>query len=319
MIKTSSPLRIAFMGSPDFAAVALRPLHDAGHQIVAVYSQPPKPVGRGHQIQKTAVHQLADELGIMVRTPKTLRDETAQQEFRDLQLDIAVVAAYGLILPKAVLDAPRHGCLNIHASLLPRWRGAAPIQRAILAGDTETGIAIMQMDVGLDTGDVLAMQSLPITNATTTPALHDALAALGGMMIVRSLDDVAAGRAVRQPQPTEGVTYAAKLTREDGRIDWTKPAAEIERQVRALHPWPGCFFTLGGETIKLLSCAVVDGVVQPEIAPATLLDDQMTIACGQGMQAGALRLLTVQRAGKASVDGASFLRGARLSVGMVLA
>ncbi|MGB9152735.1 MAG: methionyl-tRNA formyltransferase [Alphaproteobacteria bacterium] len=301
------PLRIAFMGTPDFAVVALSALHDAGHKIVAVYCQPPKPAGRGQQVQKTPVHVAAEALGIEVRTPKTLRDPAEQEKFKALDLDVAVIAAYGLILPQAILSAPKNGCLNIHGSLLPRWRGAAPIQRAILAGDTETGITIMQMDAGLDTGAMLIKDSVPITDQTTAQSLHDDLAQMGGRLIMRALDDLAAGKLHATPQPESGATYASKLTREDGKIDWTKSAFEIERQMRALHPWPGCFFSLNGDIVKLLAAEIVDKSGEA----GTLLDDQFTIACGKQ----ALRLLSLQRPGKTATDGASLLRGLRLPVG----
>jgi methionyl-tRNA formyltransferase len=306
-------LRLAFMGTPDFAVPSLRALIDAGHNVVCVYSQPPRPAGRGHRLQSSPVHAFAEARGIPVRTPKTLRTAEAQAEFAALDLDAAVVAAYGLILPQPVLDAPRLGCLNVHASLLPRWRGAAPIQRAILAGDAETGITIMQMDAGLDTGGMLLRESVPITPATTADSLHDALADLGARLIGPALDGLAAGRLKPEPQPADGVTYAAKLTRDDGRLDWTAPAAVIERQVRALTPWPGVWFDAAGERIKVLAAEPVAG--QPARPPGTLLDDALTVACG----AGAIRLIRVQRPGKAPVDGAAFLRGFPVKPGAVLA
>lgn len=309
-MKTPTPFRLAFMGTPDFAVAALKALHAAGHDFAAVYCQPAKPAGRGQQVHKTPVHRVAEDLGIEVRTPKTLRDPVEQKKFADLKLDVAVVAAYGLILPKAILDAPKHGCINIHGSLLPRWRGAAPIQRALLAGDNETGITIMQMDAGLDTGPMLLKESLPITRQTTAEKLHDEMAALGARLIVEALADLAEGKLRPAPQTEDGATYAAKLTREDGHIDWTKPAVEIERQVRALTPWPGCTFTLNGETIKVLEAEVIDA----NGPPATLLDDQFTVACGKL----ALRLLRVQRAGKNATDGASLLCGLRLPTGTTL-
>ena len=301
-------LRLAFMGTPDFAVEALRALHQARHQIVAVYCQPPKPAGRGQQIQKTPVHLAAESLGIEVRTPKTLRDPAEQEKFAALNLDVAVVAAYGLILPQAILSAPRWGCLNIHASLLPRWRGAAPIQRALLAGDSETGITVMQMDAGLDTGAMLLKDAFPLTDQTTAQTLHDALAQRGARAILRALEDLADGNLRPMPQPESGVTYAAKLTREEGKIDWTQPASTIQRQIRALTPWPGCFFSLQGESVKVL-----DAVVVPEAsgAPGVLLDDQFTLACGEQ----ALRLVSVQRPGKKPTEGAALLRGLRLPVG----
>jgi methionyl-tRNA formyltransferase len=286
------------MGSPAFAVPALRALHAAGHEIACVYSQPPRPAGRGHTVTPCPVHAAAFELGLAVRTPERLRkDPAAQAEFAALGLDVAVVAAYGLILPQAMLDAPRLGCLNIHASLLPRWRGAAPIQAAILAGDSETGITIMQMDAGLDTGPMLLREAVPITATTTTPELHDALAEIGARLIVRTLDAIPT--AVVQPET--GATYAAKLSKDDGRIDWLRDAALLGRQVRALNPWPGTFATLGADMIKILAAQPVDGTG----APGKILGTDFTVACGQG----ALRLLRVQRAGRPATTGADFLRG----------
>lgn len=305
-------LRLVFMGTPDFAVPALRALHAAGHEIAAVYCQPPKPSGRGQEVHKTPVHRAAEELGLVVFTPKSLRGAEEQAALAALAPDVIVVAAYGLILPQAVLDIPRLGCINIHGSLLPRWRGAAPIHRAILAGDSETGITIMMMEAGLDTGPMLLKGVLPITSETTAQTLHDAMAVLGADLIVTALNDLAAGKLKAQPQPDEGATYAAKLTREDGVIDWQKPAAEIERQVRALNPWPSCVLTLQGEAIKLLKSEVRDDLSGEA---GTLLDKEFTVACGQG----ALRLTLVQRAGKKPTDGASLLRGLRLDVGSRIA
>jgi methionyl-tRNA formyltransferase len=310
-IAAAKSLRIAFMGTPDFAVSALRALCETGHDIAAVYCQPPKPAGRGQQVQKTPVHLAAEELGIPVYTPKTLRDAGEQEKFRALNLDVAVVAAYGLILPQAILDTPKKGCINIHASLLPRWRGAAPIQRCLLAGDNESGITIMQMEAGLDTGPMLLQTHIPITVFTTAQSLHDELAKLGAQMIVESLALLMDGGLRSTPQQEDGATYAAKLTRDDGRIDWTHPAAQIERQVRALTPWPGCFFTAGGETIKLLAATYAP---EQHGAPGTLLDEHFTIACGEG----ALRLASVQRPGKKPIDGASLLRGMRAPLGSIL-
>ncbi|RJF81956.1 methionyl-tRNA formyltransferase [Azospirillum cavernae] len=309
-------LRLVFMGTPDFAVPSLAALIAAGHEIVCVYSQPPRPAGRGHQVQKSPVHRFAEEKGVPVRTPKSLRNAEAQAEFAGLNADAAVVAAYGLILPQAILDAPRLGCVNVHGSLLPRWRGAAPIQRAILAGDAETGITIMQMDVGLDTGAMLSKEAVAITPATTASGLHDDLAALGARMIVPALAGLADGSLTAQPQPEEGVTYAAKLTREDGRLDWSQPAAFVERQVRALTPWPGCWFDIGAERIKVLAAEPGGAATgAPEtLLPGTLLDDRLTVACADG----AVRLTRVQRPGKAPVDGAAFLRGFALPVGSVI-
>ncbi len=306
------------MGSPDFAVPALRALHQAGHEIAAVYCQPPRPAGRGHAVQRCPVHVAAEELGLPVRTPARLRkDPAAQQAFADLHLDAAVVAAYGLILPQAMLDAPARGCLNIHASLLPRWRGAAPIHAAVLAGDTETGITIMQMDAGLDTGPMLLRESVPIGPADTTGHLHDVLAALGARLILRALADP----PPPVPQPAEGATYAPKLTREDGRIDWTRDAAAIERQVRAMDPWPGTFTTLDGAMLKVLGAEALTELplsapavgdtrgVLPQ--PGTILDDRLTVACGSG----ALRLARVQLAGRAGMDAEAFLRGRPIAAG----
>jgi methionyl-tRNA formyltransferase len=291
-------MRLAFMGSPDFAVPALLGLHGAGHEIAAVYCQPPKPAGRGYALRPCPVQIAAERLGLDVRTPTRLRaDPAAQQAFAALRLDAAVVAAYGLILPQTMLDAPRRGCLNIHASLLPRWRGAAPIQAAVLAGDAETGVTIMQMDAGLDTGPVLLRQALPITGRTTAAGLHDALAEIGARLILRALVE----DPPPVPQPADGATYAPKLTRDAGRIDWTRDAVAIERQVRAFDPWPGTFTILRGATLKVLTAAVVPG----SGVPGTVIDDRLTIACGKG----GLRLTRVQLAGRPAMAADAFLRG----------
>jgi len=308
----SARLRLVFMGTPDFAATALRALIDAGHEIAAAYCQPPRPAGRGHKLQPSAVQLLAEANGIPVRCPTSLRKAPEQEAFAALGADVGVVAAYGLILPQAVLDAPRLGCLNIHGSLLPRWRGAAPIQRAMLAGDAETGITVMRMDAGLDTGAMLTKGVVPITPETTGESLHDAMAALGARMIVEALPDFAAGCLPEIAQPDEGVTYAAKLTREDGNIDWGRDAAFVERQIRALNPWPGCRFAANGEIIAAISATVVPDA---KGEPGTVLDNRLTIACGSG---GGVRLERVRRAGKGPVDGAAFLRGFDLPPGTVL-
>ena len=303
-------LRLAYMGTPDFAVPALAALMEAGHDIACVYSQPPRPAGRGQKERLSPVHAHAATRGIPVRIPVSLRDAAAQEEFAALKLDAAVIAAYGLILPKAVLDAPRLGCFNIHASLLPRWRGAAPIHRAILAGDCETGITIMRMDEGLDTGDIVCREAVPIADDTTAETLHDALAALGARMIVAALERVAAGTARARPQPEDGVCYAKKLSREEGRIDWTRSAAELARAVRAYTPWPGAWFKHDGQRVKVLAAVPASG----RGAPGTILDDRLTVACGEG----ALRLLTVQRSGRGPVATDSFLRGYALPKGTVL-
>ncbi len=301
-------MRLAVMGSAAFAIPALVALQAAGHEIAMVYCQAPRPAGRGQKPRLGPVHEKARELGLAVATPLSLRDPAAQAAFAALDLDAAVVAAYGLILPPAILAAPRRGCLNIHASLLPRWRGAAPIQAAILAGDPETGITIMQMDAGLDTGPILLQESVPITEETTAAALHDTLAALGARLILRALDETPPPR----PQPP-GATYAAKLTRADGRIDWARPAAAIARQIRALNPWPGTFTDLAGATLKILAARAEAGT--PPAAPGTVLDDRLAIACGEGV----LRPLRVQLAGRAALDVADFLRGHPIAPGRRLA
>jgi len=298
------PLRLAFMGSPDFAVPALRALHDAGHDIAAVYCQPPKPAGRGQKETPCPVHRAALDLGLPVRHPARLkRDEAEHAAFAALDLDVAVVAAYGLILPKAMLDAPRRGCLNIHASLLPRWRGAGPIQAAILAGDTKTGITIMRMEEGLDTGPMLLAEAVPISPTTTTSELHDALAGLGARLILRALAEDPAP----EPQPAEGVTYAPKLTKEDGRLVWAQPAEALGRRIRALNPWPGTFFMLKGEAIRVSAAAPEAG----EGTPGEALDDAGLIACGQG----ALRLQRLQRPGRAAMAAEAFLRGLPIPAG----
>jgi methionyl-tRNA formyltransferase len=300
-------MRLAFMGSPDFAVPALRALHAAGHDIAAVYCQPPRPAGRGQKETPCPVHRAALELGLEVRTPARLKRDVAEHEaFAALDLDAAVVAAYGLILPRAMLDAPRRGCINIHASLLPRWRGAAPIHAAILAGDSETGITIMRMEEGLDTGPMLLADSLPIAPDATVGALHDALAAMGARLVLRAL----AEDPPAVPQPDDGATYAPKLTKADGRLDWTADAAALERRVRALNPWPGTFFEHAGEQVRVLAARVEAGTG----APGTLLDDAALVATG----AGALRLLRLQRPGRAAMDAADFLRGFPLPRGAAL-
>ncbi len=292
------------MGSPDFAVPALQALHAAGHAIAAVYCQPPRPAGRGQRETPCPVQRAAEALGLPVRSPARLRqDPVAQAAFAALGLDAAIVAAYGLILPPPMLAAPRLGCLNIHASLLPRWRGAAPIHAALLAGDAETGVTIMQMEAGLDTGPMLRHAAIPIGPATTLPELHDALASLGARLIVETL----AAILPAVPQPADGVTYAGKLGKADGAIDWTRPAALIERQVRALNPWPGTFFTCRGEAIRLLAALPVAGTG----TPGEVLDNAPTIACG----AGALRLLRLQRPGRGPLGAEDFLRGFPLPPG----
>ncbi len=303
-------LDLIFMGSPEFSVAALKALLDAGHRIVCVYAQPPRPAGRGQKEKPCPVHAYALERGLTVRTPQTLKDADEQAAFRALGADACVVAAYGLILPKPVLDAPRLGCLNIHASLLPRWRGAAPIQRAIMAGDGESGVTIMQMDEGLDTGAKLLRQSTPITAETTASDLHDRLAAMGAEMIVEALDGLQRGTLTATAQPEVGVTYAEKLDRGEGRLDWRLAAEVLERRIRGLTPWPGAWFEHEGRRIKVLAAetAVGEGPV------GTLLDDRLTVACGEG----ALRLLRVQKQGRGPMDANAFLRGTPMARGLRL-
>lgn len=303
------PRRLVFMGTPDFSLPALDALHAAGFEIACVYTRAPQPAGRGQKQRPSPVHARAEALGLPVRTPTTLRDPEAQAAFAALAPHAAVVVAYGLILPQPILDTPARGCLNIHASLLPRWRGAAPIQRAIMAGDAETGVAIMAMEAGLDTGPVLLRKAVPIGPRDTAGTLHDTLAALGARLIVDALAHLDGLPPL--PQPETGVTYAAKIDKAEARVDWTKPAAEVDRQVRGLSPFPGAWTEAGGERVKLLLGEPAPGAG----APGTILDAAPTIACGDG----ALRLLRLQRAGRAPQEAADLLRGFSLAPGSRLA
>lgn len=307
-------LKLVFMGTPAFAVPSLTALVDAGHDVVCVYTQPPRRAGRGKKLMPTAVHTAADGLGIGVRAPVSLRLEEEQEAFRALDADVAVVVAYGLILPGPVLEAPRLGCLNIHASLLPRWRGAAPIQRAIMAGDAETGISIMVLDEGLDTGPVLLRQAISVASDETAGTLHDRLAGLGAGLIVEALAGHAGGTLVARMQPEEGVTYAAKLEAADEEIDWTRSASELDRQIRALAPRPGAWFRFGEERIKVFACTVRSGGAGEtgEIGePGEIIDDTLSVACGEGV----LRLDRLQRAGRKAMDAMTFLRGQPLPRG----
>jgi methionyl-tRNA formyltransferase len=297
------------MGTPVFAATILGALIDAGHNILAVYTQPPRPAGRGHRPQASPAQLLAAKQGVPVRSPVAFRGEAEQVAFAELGADAAVVAAYGLILPRPVLTAPRLGCLNVHASLLPRWRGAAPIQRALLAGDRETGITIMQMDEGLDTGPTLLQEGVPIAADATASGLSAELAVPGARLILAALDGVAEGRLVARPQPQEGVTHAPKIGREEGRLDWRLPSEHLERRVRALDLWPGAFFETGAEQIRVHAATALPGPAGG--VPGTVLDEHLTVACGEGV----LRLLRVQRPGRAALDVPAFLRGFPIAPG----
>ena len=299
-------MRVAFMGTPEFSVPALSALIEAGHEIACVYSQPPRPAGRGHKRRLSPIQELAESLDLDARQPSSLGEKTVQAEFLSLNADVAVVVAYGLILPKPILSAPRLGCLNIHASLLPRWRGAAPIQRAILAGESETGITIMQIDDGLDTGPILAVERVPITKKTTASNLHDELAKIGARLIVEVLSDDLPSPV---SQPEEGVTYAQKLDRAEGRIDWTRTSSEIDRRVRALNPWPGVWCELNSERLQILSVKPVNG----SGVPGTVIAEPLIVACGEG----ALQIDQVQRAGRSKMPTADFVRGYPVPIGTV--
>src|SRR5215210_6943456 len=307
-------MKLAFLGTSAFAVPALKALVEAGHDVVAVYTRAPKPAGRGQQERRTPVHELALSLGLAVRTPKGLRSEEEAAAFKALDLDAAVVVSYGHILPKAFLEAPVLGCINIHGSLLPRWRGAAPIHRAILAGDAETGVTIMRMDEGLDTGPMLLAESTPISAADTAESVHDRLAELGGRLIVSTLDALVGKTIEPVPQPDDGVTYAHKLGKEEGALDWRRPAAELERKVRAFHPWPGTWFDVEGERIKVLEAALALAAGAPGTVSVGR-DGFPIVACG----VGGLKLLKLQRAGKSAQAADAFLRGFALAAGTVLA
>lgn len=295
------------MGSPTFALAPLKALIEAGHEIVCVYSQPPRPAGRGKQERPTPVHAFAAEHGIEVRTPKSLKRAEEQERFSALGLDAAIVVAYGLILPKPILDAPRLGAFNLHGSILPRWRGAAPIQRAIMAGDKVTGVQVMRMEEGLDTGPVLATAETPIDVDDNTSSVHDRLSALGAALLIETLAKVERGDAIETPQSEDGVTYAHKITPAEARIDWNRPAREIDWMIRGLSPAPGAWFELNGARVKALHSRLGQGAG----VPGEALDDELLIACGEG----AVRLLRVQREGKAPMDADAFLRGQTVSAG----
>lgn len=303
-------LKLIFMGSPDFAVPALKALIAAGHEVVCVYTQPPRPAGRGQSERKTPIHQLAERWALPVRTPRRLKGADEQAAFAALGADLAVVVAYGLILPKAVLDAPRLGCLNLHGSLLPRWRGAAPIQRALMAGDDVTGVQAMKMEEGLDTGPVLLSETVAITPEDTAQTLHDKLAAAGAPLLARAVAQMEVGVARFTPQGAEGVTYAEKITPAEARIDWSAAARDVDLKIRGLSPLPGAWFLLNGVRVKALMSRRESGAG----APGAALDDTLLIACGDG----AVRLLRVQREGKGAMAAGDFLRGTPTPVGTIL-
>ncbi len=314
-----APLRLVFMATPEFALPSLAALVEAGHELLCVYTQPPRRAGRGQAPRPSPVQRAAEERGIAVRCPASIKAAAEQNAFAALAADVAVVVAYGLILPPPILAAPRLGCINVHASLLPRWRGAAPIQRAIMAGDDRTGVSIMQMDEGLDTGGVLLAEQVASGARDTGGELHHRLAELGARLLVEVLALRAEGRIVAKKQPEEGVTYAAKLDRGDGAIDWRRPARELDCLVRALNPAPGAWFRVGGdggERVRVLDAELRPRVTgsTPGTAAGTVLDDRLTIACGSG----ALGLLRVQRQGRKAMDADAFLRGFELAPGAVL-
>ncbi|SOC83923.1 methionyl-tRNA formyltransferase [Ensifer adhaerens] len=306
------PLRIIFMGTPDFSVPVLRALHAAGHEIVAVYSQPPRPAGRrGLELKASPVHEAAEALGIKVRTPVNFKAEEDREAFAALNADVAVVVAYGLLLPKAILDGTRLGCYNGHASLLPRWRGAAPIQRAIMAGDAETGMMVMKMDVGLDTGPVALTARVAIGETMTAGELHDALSEAGATLMVEAMGKLEAGNLPLTPQPEDGVLYAAKISKEETHIDFSKPARDVHNHIRGLSPFPGAWFEadIGGkvERIKVIASALAKG----EGAAGTVIGEDATIACGSG----AVRLVRLQKAGGKPLEAKEFLRGTPLPLG----
>jgi methionyl-tRNA formyltransferase len=302
------PLRLIFMGTPDFSVPTLLELVAHGHEIAAVYTRAPKPGGRrGLQMQPTPVEEAARKLGVPVLTPKTLKTSEALEEFRAFEADAAVVVAYGMILPQAILDAPKLGCYNLHASLLPRWRGAAPINRAIMAGDAESGVMVMKMDVGLDTGDVAMAERLAITDNMTALDLHDRLSRLGADLMVRAMAALDRGGLQLKKQSEDGVTYAAKIDKAEARIDWRKPAHAVLRHIHGLSPFPGAWAELENARVKILRCELAKGSGEP----GAVLDDRLTIACGEG----AIRIIELQREGKARMQASDFLRGVPLTAG----
>ncbi|MEM6649994.1 MAG: methionyl-tRNA formyltransferase [Pseudomonadota bacterium] len=315
-------MRIIFMGTPEFAVPSLATLIANGYDVVAVYTQPPRPAGRGHKITSSPVHQFADQHGIEVQTPLSFKGEADRTAFADLQADIGIVVAYGLILPQAILDAPTHGCLNIHGSLLPRWRGAAPVQRAIMAGDPQTGVQVMQMEKGLDTGPVLLSETVPITPQDTASSLTDKLSHIGAELLPRTLAALGRGGLVPHPQSEEGVTYAEKINSEEARVDWSRSGAEIDHHIRGLSPFPGAWSTLTHEgkevRLKLLFSSVHKEPAPPNTAPGTIMypkEGELGVVAGDGT---IVQLHRLQRPGKAVQDAEIFLRGFSLAPGIVL-
>ena len=305
-------LKLVFMGTPEFAVPTLQALIDAGHDIRAVYTQPPRPAGRGHKARRSAVHEIADAGGIPVRTPPSLKPADVQGAFAACEADAVVVVAYGLLLPRPVLEASRLGCVNLHASLLPRWRGAAPIQWAILSGDSETGVCTMMMEAGLDTGPVLACERINIGPLSNAGDLHDSLASLGAPLMVRTLNGLAAGTMVPSPQAADGITHARKIMPADSRIDWHKSAVELERLVRAMAPVPGAWFEHDGSRVKVMLAIATESA--SDAVAGTILDEELTVRCG----VGALRLVRLQRAGRKPMSATTLLRGFPISAGTIL-
>jgi methionyl-tRNA formyltransferase len=303
-------LRLAFMGSPDFAVPTLEAIVSAGHDVACVYSQPPRPAGRGKELRRTAVHEAAARHGIEVRTPLNFKAQEAREAFAALKLDVAVVVAYGLLLPKAILDAPRLGCFNIHGSILPRWRGAAPIHRAVMAGDAMTGVQVMKMDVGLDTGPVMLTATTPISEDDTTGDVHDRLSLLGASLMVEGLAALEAGPVTLVEQSDAGATIAPKVSPAEAKVDWSRPADDVAARIRGMSPFPGAWFEVEGQRIKVLHARATDGAG----APGLVLDDELRIACGSG----AVKLTRLQRAGKGQMTALEFQRGAGLRRGALL-
>jgi methionyl-tRNA formyltransferase len=300
-------LRLAFMGSPDFAVPTLEAILAADHDVACVYSQPPRPAGRGKELRKTAVHETAQRHGIELRTPENFKQAADREAFAALKLDVAVVVAYGLLLPKAILDAPRLGCFNLHGSILPRWRGAAPIHRAVMAGDKVTGVQVMKMDIGLDTGPVMLTATTPISEDDTTGDVHDRLAGLGADLMVKALAELEAGPINLTAQTNDGLTIAAKVSPAEAKIDWTKPAAQVAAHIRGLSPFPGAWFELDGQRIRALHAKAETG----SGAPGDVIDESLLVACGEG----AVRITRLQRAGKGQMTADEFQRGARIAQG----